>query len=263
MAFRGRPGAGRRADRRLGHSGRVRVSRRHARRGRVQARAGDPAAVRALARRAGAGAHLRYVPVELHDLLYRALGDDAVNRPAAGEWQRALRGLLADGRLNERYPGPAPAPRVVVRAVPPVAPGLQGAAPGVAPTPGTSTGPRTAGTVRLISPGFAQRAGAAASQLGRPVARAVPQTPLTGSVWLRRAVVVAWIVAGTAVLLLAVLAAVRRGDPGASGWERRRGLDVRSGRHQLVPVSGLRADARSCRMIRASARSRDRSRTAC
>ena len=27
------------------------------------------------------------------------------NRPPAGEWQRALRGLLADGRLNERYPG--------------------------------------------------------------------------------------------------------------------------------------------------------------
>ncbi len=149
------------------------------------------------------GAHVRHVPFELHGLLARSLAGDAVNRPPAGEWQRALRGLLADGRLNERYPGPAPAPRVVVRAVPPVTPGLpQVAAPGVAPIPGTSTGPRTAGTVRLISPGFAQRAGAAASQLGRPVARAVPQTPLTGSVWLRRAVVVAWIVAGTAVLLL-------------------------------------------------------------
>jgi hypothetical protein len=30
----------------------------------------------------------------------------------------------------------------------------------------------------------------------------VPQARLTGSVWLRRAVIVAWIVAGTAVLLL-------------------------------------------------------------
>ena len=38
--------------------------------------------------------HLRYVPVELRDLLYRSLSDAAVNRPAAGEWQRALRGLL-------------------------------------------------------------------------------------------------------------------------------------------------------------------------
>ena len=56
--------------------------------------------------------------------------------------------------------------------------------------------------MRLISPGFAQRAGAAASQLGGPVARAVPPAQLTGSLWLRRAVVVAWIVAGTAVLLL-------------------------------------------------------------
>ncbi|MGA8333613.1 MAG: hypothetical protein WB761_02630 [Solirubrobacteraceae bacterium] len=118
------------------------------------------------------GAHVPHVPFELHGLLARALAGDAVNRPPAGEWQRALRGLLADGRLNERYPGPAPGPRVVVRAVPPGGP--QGALPGVA----------------------------AASQFGGPVARAVPQPQLTGSVWLRRAVVVAWIVAGTAVLLL-------------------------------------------------------------
>jgi hypothetical protein len=153
------------------------------------------------------GPHARHVPAELHGLVARALAGDAVNRPPAGEWQRALRGLLADGRLNERYPGPAPAPRVVVRAVPPVTPGAStgatpGATPGVAPAPGASTGARPAGTVRLISPGLAQRAGAAASQFGRPVARAVPQAQLTGSVWLRRAVVVAWIVAGTAVLLL-------------------------------------------------------------
>ncbi len=146
------------------------------------------------------GAHVPHVPFELHGLLARALAGDAVNRPPAGEWQRALRGLLADGRLNERYPGPAPAPRVVVRAVPPGAP--PGVAPGVGLVPGAAAGPRTAGTVRLISPGFARRAGAAASQFGRPVSRAVPQPQLTGSVWLRRAVVVAWIVAGTAVLLL-------------------------------------------------------------
>ena len=57
------------------------------------------------------GAHVPHVPLELHGLLARALAGDAVNRPPAGEWQRALRGLLADGRLNERYPGPAPAPR--------------------------------------------------------------------------------------------------------------------------------------------------------
>ena len=55
----------------------------------------------------GAGPHSRYVPAELRGLLARALAADAVNRPPAGEWQRALRGLLADGRLNERYPGPA------------------------------------------------------------------------------------------------------------------------------------------------------------
>ena len=68
-----------------------------------------------------------------------------------------------------------------------------GGVPGVRPT----------GTVRLISPGFAQRVGAAAAPaFGRPAARARSQAQLTGSVWLRRAVVVAWIVAGTAVLLL-------------------------------------------------------------
>jgi hypothetical protein len=58
--------------------------------------------------------YLRYVPVELRDLLYRSLGEAAVNRPAAGEWQRALRGLIADGGLGERYPGPAPRLRPAV-----------------------------------------------------------------------------------------------------------------------------------------------------
>lgn len=149
------------------------------------------------------GPHVRHVPAELHGLLVRALADDAVNRPPAGEWQRALRGLLAEGRLNERYPGPAPAPRIVVRAVPPVTPGAPpGVAPSVGLVPGAATGPRKAGTVRVVSPGFSRGAGAAASQSGGPVARALPQARLTGSVWLRRAVVVAWIVAGTAVLLL-------------------------------------------------------------
>ena len=62
--------------------------------------------------------HTRYVPAELHGLLARALSDDAVNRPPAGEWQRALRGLLADGGLNERYPGPVPVVRAAASASP-------------------------------------------------------------------------------------------------------------------------------------------------
>jgi hypothetical protein len=62
-----------------------------------------------------AGAHVRHVPLELRGLLARALDRDAVNRPPAGEWQRALRGMLANGRLNDRYPGPEPGPRVLVR----------------------------------------------------------------------------------------------------------------------------------------------------
>jgi len=131
------------------------------------------------------GPHAQHVPADLHGLLARALAPDAMNRPPAGEWQRALRGLLADGHLNERHPGPAPA------------------APGVAPGLGEVAGAQPTGAVRLISPGFAQRVGtAAAPGFGRSVAQARAQAQVTGSVWLRRAVVVAWIVAGTAVLLL-------------------------------------------------------------
>jgi hypothetical protein len=128
------------------------------------------------------GPHAQHVPLELRGLLGRALAPDAMNRPPVGEWQRALRGLLADGRLNERYPGPIPS---------------------VAPAVGAVPGARTTGTVRLITPGFAQRVGAApAHASGRPAARGRPQTQVAGSMWLRRAVVVAWIIAGTAVLLL-------------------------------------------------------------
>ncbi len=54
--------------------------------------------------------HLRHVPTELRDLLYRALAPDSANRPPPGEWQRVLDQLLANGRLNDRYPGPTPPP---------------------------------------------------------------------------------------------------------------------------------------------------------
>ena len=131
--------------------------------------------------------NLRYVPVELRDLLYRALGHSPANRPAAGEWQRALRALLADGRLNERYPGPAPAPRMTPVVSAPVA------APALASAP--------APVVRLTSP--APRF-APPPPVARPaVARAAAVANSTAAaLWLRRAVVVLWIVAGSAVLLL-------------------------------------------------------------
>jgi hypothetical protein len=137
---------------------------------------------------------LRYVPVELRDLLYRALGDSPVNRPAAGEWQRALRGLLADGRLNERYPGPAPAPRmapVVSAPIAPVAPVAPvGPARVAAPAPLlrlTST-PRTAPPASVAHPAVAGTVAVANST--------------TAAMWLRRTVIVLWLVAGSAVLLL-------------------------------------------------------------
>jgi len=125
------------------------------------------------------GREFEHVPVELRGLLIRALAADAVNRPPAGEWQRALRGLLAEGRLNERYPGPAPAPRVVVRRAP------------------AATVPASVG----LSPGVA----------------VVPSVQMNGALWLRRAVVVAWIVAGAAVLVLVLSRLFAAAIPVADG----------------------------------------------
>jgi len=146
--------------------------------------------------------HLQHVPVELRGLLARALAPDAVNRPPAGEWQRALRGLLAGGRLNERYPGPAPMPRVTIRRAPP------------APDPGAPVGAPRGVAARVVAPGGLGRASTAA-------APALPRLQLNGALWLRRAVVVAWIVAGTAVLLLVLsrlfAAAVPVPDGGNAG----------------------------------------------
>jgi hypothetical protein len=130
--------------------------------------------------------HLRCVPVELRDLLYRSLAEAGVNRPTAGEWQRALRGLLADGGLDERYPGPAPAPRLV---------------PAVAEPPAPAARP----------------VAVAAAQAPRAPARPAP-APAAGR-WLQRSVVVLWILAGSIVLLLVLsrlfAAAVPVPDPGA------------------------------------------------
>jgi hypothetical protein len=113
--------------------------------------------------------HLEHVPAQLRPLLGRALAPDTANRPPAGEWQRALSQLLADARLNERYPGPAAA------AVPRAAP--VSARPGAHLTRSRST------TTRRSAASVAPRR--AASPEG-----------------LRRTVAVLWIVAGTAVLFL-------------------------------------------------------------
>ncbi len=121
-------------------------------------------------------AHERFVPVELRGLVARALAPDAINRPPAGEWQRALRALMSDGRLSERYPGPTPALRRPAAARVPEAV-VQRAAPG-----------------RVSAPG--------APVLSAAFSPAVSWSQMAGAVWLRRAVVVAWIVAGSLVLLV-------------------------------------------------------------
>lgn len=127
--------------------------------------------------------HLQHVPAELRGLLTRSLAGDAVNRPPAGEWQRALRAALAQGHLNERYPGPAPA-RLLV--------------PVRTPNPALPAVPATGVLPRSVAAGRGALARPAAA-LARPAAALAQRG---GSLWLRRAVVVAWIVAGTAVLLL-------------------------------------------------------------
>ena len=143
-----------------------------------------------------AAPHLRFVPVELRDLLYRALGNNPVNRPAAGEWQRALRALLADGRLGERYPGPAPAPRLQRVAAAPVSPSVA-PAPRAAPGPAIVRSP--AGASAAAGPAGLARGGPARPAVPRPVAIA---NSTAAALWLRRTVVVLWIVAGTVVLLV-------------------------------------------------------------
>jgi hypothetical protein len=63
--------------------------------------------------------HVRNVPAGLRDLLARALSPNPTHRPPAGEWQRALRQVLAEGALNGRYPGPVAAAPAVHRFVGP------------------------------------------------------------------------------------------------------------------------------------------------
>ncbi len=117
--------------------------------------------------------HLRHVPAELRGLLARALARDAINRPPAGELQRALRQALTRGQLNARYPGPAPRRH--------------------APSQPVTSGRHVAG-----------RAGAAVAaapvRLHRPATYG-PSRP-AGPTWLRPAVAVLWLIAGTALLAL-------------------------------------------------------------
>ena len=130
--------------------------------------------------------HARHVPAELRELLVRGLGRDPANRPPAGEWQRALDGLLARGDLDRRYPGPVAPPRRVPRSAP-----VYGSAAGggrSVRTPGARAA-RGAGTPAART----QAAGAARTHAPRPAA---------GPVWLRPAVAMLWVIAGTAALAL-------------------------------------------------------------
>ncbi len=151
--------------------------------------------------------HMEHVPGELRELLGRALGANPANRPPAGEWRRALRQLLAQGGLNERYPGPAPVHRTMrsaSRVMSPVAAPAQTAmSPVVAP-----------------AQHVASAAVLAAPQSTRLAARSRPRP--AGGAWLRPAVAALWLIAGTALLALLLsrmfAAAVPNPAPGSSGF---------------------------------------------
>ena len=223
MVFHGRQALAVGADRRLGHSAAFGES--------PNTRAADAyklglVVLRLFARshdaRSAGAASCGTCRSELRGLLARALAADAVNRPPAGEWQRALRGLLADGRLNERYPGPAPTPRVVVRRAPPAA-----GSEVVGGTGDPRDVPARAAPPWTDPPGFAlgRRGGS------QPGGRRASRDPGTGALWLRRAVVVAWIVAGTAVLCSCCRGCSRPRSRCRRGQRRRR-VAVRAGRQQ-------------------------------
>jgi hypothetical protein len=175
--------------------------------------------LRLFARSHDARAAVRHVPLELRGLLVRALDRDAVNRPPAGEWQRALRGLLAGGRLNDHYPGPVPTPRVVVRRT-----------PAADPAPPAATASRVSARVpaaaaRALAPG-ALAPGALAPRASRP---ALPGVQPSGALWLRRAVVVAWIVAGSAILVLVLSRLFAAAVPVPEGGSAGAGTQVAPG----------------------------------
>ncbi len=143
--------------------------------------------------------HRDDVPAQLRPLLSRALAPDAANRPPAGEWQRALRQLLADRHINERYPGPAPR-EPVASARPPTA--RANARPLTArPSARPLTTPASA-------PGI--------------MASARPSPHASAPIGARRTVAILWILAGTVVLFLLLsrlfAAAIPQGiEGGATG----------------------------------------------
>ncbi len=145
--------------------------------------------------------HVKHVPAELRELLGRALGANPANRPPAGEWQRALRQLLAQGGLNERYPGPAP----------------QWVMGRVGPRPDRVVSPPA---VPAPAAWLVTSAAAPAPRPTGPAARSRPRA--AGGVWLRPAVAALWLIAGTAVLALLLsrlfAAAVPNPAPAGGGF---------------------------------------------
>jgi hypothetical protein len=150
--------------------------------------------------------HLRQVPIELRDLLYRALSEVSANRPAAGEWQRSLQLLLMQTDLSSRYPAPVSArvqqPSQVATRVPAAiaSAGLTGPPPVVRLRPGRRA---VAGAVRQppqqpVSP----RSGGLLAAALAPSNRR-----------LRRVVLALWMLALAAVIVLVVSRLVTAATP--------------------------------------------------
>jgi hypothetical protein len=155
--------------------------------------------------------NLKYVPVELRDLLYRALAADTANRPPAGEWQRALQGLRARGDLNDRYPGPAQGPSLPAagtRAAVPVFPapdsvrGLRPAGGQAAPTRRVLVGARRAGSTAGPAPSGPAPLGPAPLGARARARAAAARSRVGGDRRLRLVVMALWLAALAVVIVL-------------------------------------------------------------
>jgi hypothetical protein len=88
--------------------------------------------------------HRAHVPARLHRMLERALSPVAANRPAAREWELALRQVRADEHLTRRHPGPRPPLRRPARRASHGAPSSHDATNQRTPPLGAPSAPRPA-----------------------------------------------------------------------------------------------------------------------
>lgn len=143
-------------------------------------------------------AHRSQIPEQLGSLLERTLAADPTNRPAAGEWERALRELGAWSELDRRHPGPAPP-----------------LAPGAAPALGRNAAAAPA-LARNAAAALAVSAGGSTGRWGAPSApagRTGAQRNARGARSATGPLVFAWVLV-MAVLLMLLISRMLAAAPG-------------------------------------------------